>query len=692
MLDFSTVQSFKFDVITLCPLLAEMYAGRRRLGLPICWSIVAGWLCNSRSIPVSPLLPVVNAERKFTKIPVLSDYRSVPDDSFWNYFPKRALPAGIHTNVRVDALTSFVIGLKHLMSVSEYKRGMKVLKDLRFGADAYQKSVLPPATIPNARSAFKHGVMLTDKIAGWVDTGFMAGPFECPPMPGFRANSIMAVERNGAVRPVINMSAPYGASFNDNLDTDQMEKVWMSTARSFSYTIRENGKGCVMSKYDLKDAYKNVPAKVEDWKYQGVKWLGRYFFETQMIFGASPSVANFDRLGNTIVALSVAKSGIPRQNVHRTLDDIPVVAPKNSDFTQKFGMALKEICEKSGIKIADNCPKNEKAFEHVTRGTVLGIGFDTEKLEWFVSEQKAGKLIRKVNQAMSMDYVDLGFMQSMMGLINDLSMMCPFLKFYRFSGNKLLGEFKSNKEILLRVPERLKSDLAVCARIASSAVNGMPIVPRPAMAPLFALQCYSDAAGAKYGMSNGKRVHLSEENDRGVACMVIAGEEVQLYTMLTWPMEFLNEAKDAKGHYYGSKTTTLEAIGVLLPFLSFPEKLRGATLVFHVDNIAVVYGWANGAVKFDESASIILRAVHLASSYLGVKVYIQHIPRCSNSWASMADRLSRKSTTTSADRWELRNARRAVASGSIVQWMKHPREDWDLPNVVLAEIVQKIKL
>jgi hypothetical protein len=85
----------------------------------------------------------------------------------------------------------------------------------------------------------------------------------------------------------------------------------MITTERFSYKLIEAGRGCLMSKYDLKDA-KNVPAKKSDWHLQEFSWLNRYFFETKMIIGATPSVANFDILGSTIVELAVAQTGIPR--------------------------------------------------------------------------------------------------------------------------------------------------------------------------------------------------------------------------------------------------------------------------------------------------------------------------------------------------------------------------------------------
>ncbi len=93
-------------------------------------------------------------------------------------------------------------------------------------------------------------------------------------------------------------------------------------------------------------------------------------------------------------------------------------------------------------------------------------------------------------------------------------------------------------------------------------------------------------------------------------------------------------ARDRKGAYYGSKTTTLEAIRMLLPFLTKPENLKGKHMVFRIDNMAVVYGRENKQVKNDLAASIVLRAVHLMAAYLGMYMHVQHIPRCSNPYST----------------------------------------------------------
>jgi hypothetical protein len=582
--------------------------------------------------------------------------------------------------------------MKGAVSEAVLKRGLKLVHDLSYGADAYQKTELPPTTIQNADSAYKHGEVLTDKIALWVELGFAAGPFEVPPVPGFRANALMAIEKNGSVRPVINMSLPLGDSFNDNLEEERIEKVWMTTAKDFSYTLKEAGENCTMSKYDLKDAFKNIPAKKEDWGKQGFKWLGRFFLETQMIFGASPSVSNFDRLGSTLLELAVLKSGFPRFRVHRTLDDIPLVAPYGSQDAKSFGAAFKEICEKTGVKIATNCPNKEKAFENETSGVVLGIGFNTERLEWFLPAKKADKITQVLKTAVNASSLDLNSTQKLMGQLNELTKMSPYVRFFKDAGNRLLREFGGNKNIRLQVNENLRSDIRFCAGLVFSARRGIPLASRPGLPPLSAISFFSDAAGSKFTLVQGKRVNHNMPDDRGAACLLVEGDSVSWYSTIRWPLSLLNEAVDRDGKFFGSKTTTLEVVGLLLPFLCCPEKLMGQSIVFHVDNIAVMYGWNNGSVKFDETASMLLKFIQLAAAYLGTQVYVRHIHRCSDKWSSLADHLTRRSTCDPSDKRLLRRADKSEADELLLQWLAEPVVCADTPYVFLGHLVRKFNL
>jgi hypothetical protein len=60
-------------------------------------------------------------------------------------------------------------------------------------------------------------------------------PFNSPPLKNFRVNSILAVLQLGKSRICINSSLPEGKSFNDNIADHMLEKMRMSSARSFGF-------------------------------------------------------------------------------------------------------------------------------------------------------------------------------------------------------------------------------------------------------------------------------------------------------------------------------------------------------------------------------------------------------------------------------------------------------------------------
>ena len=71
-----------------------------------------------------------------------------------------------------------------------------------------------------------------------MKSGFAAGPLDSPPLSKFRVNSLAAVPQNCKVRTVINVFESEGFSFNDNIDENKLEKVKMTSARNFGYSLK----------------------------------------------------------------------------------------------------------------------------------------------------------------------------------------------------------------------------------------------------------------------------------------------------------------------------------------------------------------------------------------------------------------------------------------------------------------------
>ncbi len=495
------------------------------------------------------------------------------------------------------------------------------------------------------------------------------------------------------MRPVINMSGPKGRSFNDAVATDKLEKVHMTTAQQFGYKVRKAGRHSLLSKFDLRDAYKLVPARKQDWRLQGFQWLGKWFVETQMVFGAIPAVASFDQLGHTILDLTLAKCSIPANLTGRCLDDVPIVAPRQTGWCEAFSAEYQATCKRLNVKLAEECPKNEKAFVNQTRGTVLGVTFDTNTLRWSLSTEKADEATRTVLGAIGADTLSLLQVQVLLGTVNDIAQMCPFLKGFRRPANQYLASFEGNSGRQLAMPAQVKADMTICLKAIQAAREGLPIPRQPREPSLEALCFTSDAAGAAFSMINGAGVPVSGQKVLGAASVGLRRDKTIWYVCrVTWPARLLNEARDSKGCYYGSKTTTLEAIGVLLPLLTIPAALAGREVVLKVDNLAVVYGWANKGVKFDEPASIIIRALHMIASYLGCTVHVKHLPRKSTTDSDMADRMTRKDTLSKEDEILLRALPTWEIPQALLDWLDHPEEDWSLANRLLATVKDKVPM
>lgn len=107
--------------------------------------------------------------------------------------------------------------------------------------------------------------------------------------------------------------------------------------------MKKAGAGAKFLKYDISDAYKLIPGDPAHWRMFGFKWLGRWFFEKTAVFGSTAAPAHFDNLPETVVNIACAKTGFPKEWVHRQLDDVPVVGPSGSGLVEKLGTAYRRF-------------------------------------------------------------------------------------------------------------------------------------------------------------------------------------------------------------------------------------------------------------------------------------------------------------------------------------------------------------
>ena len=168
-----------------------------------------------------------------------------------------------------------------------------------------------------------------------------------------------------------------------------------------------------------------------------------------------------------------------------------------------------------------------------------------------------------------------------MGKLNHTSQMCPFMNIFKHPLNKVLAHCIANGTA--KLPEQAIVDLQVWTGFIRDTATGIPL-PHPDHPPPMCTKTFtSDAAG----------LPKNSKWESNIGCGVIGVDEIgdtMFVTQLWWPKDFITHHKDSKGCAFGNKTTTLELVGVLLPFLTIPNLLKNQHIVSRV-NMACIFGF-----------------------------------------------------------------------------------------------------
>jgi hypothetical protein len=307
--------------------------------------------------------------------------------------------------------------------------------------------------------------------------------------------------------------------------------------------------------------------------------------------------------------------------------------------------------------------------------------FDSNDLTWRLPTKKIEKAKVCIHSALYHTTVNLREFQRLVGRINNIGQMCPFMKIFKQIINDFLSGIGSNAldDLPILITNEAKDDLWIWAGFLHSSLVWLPIAPAPSEPPRLCTEFVSDAAGLAESADLRTRpgcgnVGFSENG------------EVIFANQFLWPKDFILHAVDEKGVRYGDKTTTLEMIGLIMPLLLVPHLVANQNVRFMVDCFGAVYGMHTKAAKGDKSASIFIRAAYLITGYLNCNIYVQHLPRISDWGAEVSDRLSRVSSCTTQDRKLLSAFRNRPVPQCLLNWFEKPTVDFNLATSLLSHV------
>src|SRR5882672_6768489 len=235
----------------------------------------------------------------------------------------------------------------------------------------------------NLRSALDHWSIISKEIESLHAEGRIHGPFREPPLPYFRCSPLgtSTCKRNPKCRVFNHYSWPKGHSINDETP-DEEGSIAYDPFTSAAKALWESGKGSLMAKLDLKDAYRHIPVCCTDWNLMGLKWLGEFHYPVVLMFCGKSAPYIFNLF--TEALHWIIERHIPAA-LHHYLDDfLPIFKPSMTVERANVAVTwIEALAEELGLSF-----QPEKTIWPTTCLEFLGLELDSSLMEARLPQEK----------------------------------------------------------------------------------------------------------------------------------------------------------------------------------------------------------------------------------------------------------------------------------------------------------------
>lgn len=343
------------------------------------------------------------------------------------------------------------------------------------------------STAKNLVSAFLHPTVVDDKIKKELDSHRLAGPFHFPPLQPFRISPLGVVPKKtpGEFRLIHHLSYPKGSSVNDGIDSEHT-RVCYATVDDAIQFIKMAGPGCFLAKTDIKNAFRIIPIRPDDYNLLGMQWRGLYYYDRCMPMGFSSSCLTFETFSSAVEWIARQKLNI--DHILHLLDDFLIVASSAKLCQDQLNQFL-SLCSYLGIPMAP-----EKTCGPATTLLFAGIELDSICSEARLPLDKIHKSTLLISEFLKRKKASLKEVQSLIGLLNfACSVIKPGRAFLRRLIDLTVGV--KSPHHLIRLNKEVKEDLKVWLSFLAE-FNGRSFFIDDAWHSSCKLSLYTDASGA----------------------------------------------------------------------------------------------------------------------------------------------------------------------------------------------------
>lgn len=251
-----------------------------------------------------------------------------------------------------------------------------------FGLKSFNKKLVSAER--NLQSVYNQDEIVSKYLVDEIKSGFISGPYINPPFANLQVSRIGVIPKakgKDGWRLITDLSFPKGGSVNDGISIEDSKVTYNGLTSAIS-KILLLGKGTVLSKFDLKNAYRLLPIRESDRHLLGLKWNRFYFVDLALPFGLRSAPQIFSRFADVLQWIFQQHGDI--KEIQHTLDDFLICEPP--DFIDRPTPTLQrvfELCDDLGIQI-----KFEKTHGPTSQISFLGFELDTNSMEVRIPRRK----------------------------------------------------------------------------------------------------------------------------------------------------------------------------------------------------------------------------------------------------------------------------------------------------------------
>jgi hypothetical protein len=204
-----------------------------------------------------------------------------------------------------------------------------LLQIISFGANLGFIGDQHPQSCKNLRSAVEHNALVGSSIEVLTSSGHAAGPFPSPPLSNFRCSplSVVGCKWNPNKLCVINhLSWPHHSSVNDGIPNSKAQ-ISYDMFECAIHDLVSLGRGSLMAKLDLKDAFRHIPVRAADLHFLSFHWGSKFFYFLVLAFSLKNAPYIFNLFAKALHW--IIQRHIPAA-LHHYLDDFLLIFPSDT--------------------------------------------------------------------------------------------------------------------------------------------------------------------------------------------------------------------------------------------------------------------------------------------------------------------------------------------------------------------------